>query len=151
MDTLDYRIPKIEAIVDIAIDNGVNLEQDEYVLFLDKLSLYRKGEETIFEFLNKKKKHIPIKKKSTGEFCIVNLDEIAYVSQKGTSDAPCEQTLLLHMVNHCTLQVAHMNTLPEGHSRILDYLNQESQFLLFFKDEQKLFVNKTKIVRVEEK
>ena len=39
---------------------------------------------------------------------------------------------------------------PESKSRVLDYLNQENQFLLFYHGGQEIYVNKDKIVKVKE-
>ena len=52
MSTINYRIPKIEVKIEVLI-NQENAVPGEYIVFLNEFSRYRKGEETVFEFLNK--------------------------------------------------------------------------------------------------
>jgi len=151
MDTIDYRIPKVEIKSDIAIDNGVAFEEDEYIMFLDKISRYRHGEETVFEFLSKKKGFIPLKKSSSGEFIIVNMDDIAYIREKEKNVLSLQRQIKLYMKNNLSLELGHINPLPDSQSRVLDYLNQDSLFLLFYQEDQKIFINKSKIIKVIEK
>jgi hypothetical protein len=150
MDKFDYRIPKIEMTAEIAIDTGVVFEHAEYTLFLDKFSRYRKGEETIYEFLNKRNEFIPLKKFSTGEFVIVNMKDIAYVKEREPFPAQYQRRIKLIMEHNFQLEVGHINPLPDSHSRVLDYLNQDTPFLLFYHEDQKIFINKYKIIQVKE-
>ena len=153
MSKLDYKIPKIEAKVDILIDDVNNPEPEEYILFLDEFSRYRKGKETLYEFLNKKKEKefIPLKHIDTGEFVFLKLADIIYVKEKEKFSNQSFQEIVLSLKNNIQLEVGHYNPLPDAQSRVLDYLNQEVLFILFYLDERKLFVNKNKIVRVKER
>lgn len=154
MNTIDYKIPKIQANVDIMIHQcgkTVDTQEEEYILFLNEFSRYRKGPESVYEFLNKKKKFIPLKACITGEFMALNIDAIYYVREKEIFDAVPSQQISLQLENNIQLEVDHFNQLPDSQSRILDYLNQESQFILFRHREQKIFINKNKILRVKEK
>jgi hypothetical protein len=152
MSKLDYRIPKIEAKVDILVDDEIH-EAEEYILFLDEFSRYRKGKETLYEFLNKKKEKefIPLKNVSTGEFVILKLDEIIYIKEKEKFSNHSIKEIVLTLKNKIQLEVGHFNPLPDSQSRVLDYLNQEVIFILFYHDERKIFVNKNKIVKVIER
>jgi hypothetical protein len=151
METTDFKIPKVQVNVEILIDNGLTTgEAEEYTIFLSEYSRYRKGKETTFEFLNKKKDFIPLKKVSTGEIEILRAGEIIYVKEKTKSQSASQQYVTLFFRNNLRLEVGHVNPLPDSHSRVLDYLNQESRFLLFYSNEQKLFVNKSKIAKVKE-
>jgi hypothetical protein len=153
MSKLDYKIPKIEAKVDILIDDETTSEAKEYILFLDEFSRYRKGKETLYEFLNKKKEKefIPLKNFNSGEFIILKLDDIVYVKEKEIYSHQSFQEVVLSLRNNIQLEVGHFNPLPDSQSRVLDYLNQEVQFILFYHDERKIFVNKNKIIRVKER
>jgi len=154
MNTIDYKIPKIQIKVDIMVHHNVmgkESQEGEYLLFLNEFSRYRKGPETVYEFLNKKKKFIPLKACGSGEFMALNIDALIYVREKEIFDASTSQSLTLFLENNVLLEVEHFNQLPDSQSRVLDYLNQESQFILFRHHEQKIFVNKHKIIRVNEK
>jgi len=150
MNTIDYKIPKIEVKVEILIDHGQAKLPEAYLLFLNEFSRYRKGQETVFEFLNKKKKFIPLKYSGTNEFLVMNLDEIIFVRETSLMEVEADQKVILFLKNHVQLEVDHFNPLPDSHSRILDYLNQESQFILFAHNGHKLFVNKHKIITLKE-
>lgn len=150
MTTIDYKIPKIEVTAEVALDNGLTLEVDDYIFYLDQFSRYRKGEETIFEYLNKKSEFIPLKKVRTGEFTIVNMSDIAYVKEKEKISVQCQGTLKLMLKRNFIIEVGHINPLPDSHARVLDYLNQDTAFLLFFKDDQRILISKNKITTVKE-
>lgn len=150
MSTIDYKIPKIEIHTDIAVDNGTTFDIDEYILFLNQFSRYRKGQETIYEFLNKKKEFIPAKRANSGDLAILNHAQIVYVREKEKQKLPPHRQLVLFLKNSVQLEVGHVNPLPDSQSRVLDYLNQETEFILFYHDQQKIFVNKNKIIKVSE-
>lgn len=153
MSAIDYKIPKISVKTDVLIDeeNGV---PREYILFLNEFSRYRKGEETIFEFLNKEKEScfIPMKIAETGKFLIVCSSELIYVREQAEfQPPPTPKRLVLHMVNNMDLEVDFFKLLPESQSRVLDYLNDKSMFVVFYQDNRKIYINKNKIRTVEEK
>jgi hypothetical protein len=154
MNTIDYKIPKIEVKVDILIDEGddSNPAPREFTLFLNEYSRYRKGQETIFEFLNKRKQFIPVKASSTKEFFALNLDDVLYVREQESFNAKSEQRQVMLFFRHSiNLEVSYISPLPDSQSRLIDYLNQEGQFILFSQGDKKVFVNKDKIVRVKER
>jgi len=153
MSNINYKIPKIEAKVGVLLDEKDVPEVEEYILFLDQFSRYRKGKETIFEFLNKKKPNqfIPLKHCRTGEFVILNLDDIVYLEEREKTITQSHQKVDLILRNTTRLEVDHFNPLPDSQSRVLDYLNQEIQFILFYRNEHKVFINKRKIIRAKEK
>ena len=152
MSTINYRIPKIEVKIEVLI-NQENAVPGEYIVFLNEFSRYRKGEETVFEFLNKEKEKcfIPLKDAVTGEFIIVCTDELVYVKEREEAQVPPSiKRLQLHMINNFKLEVDHFKLLPESQSRVLDYLNDKSQFVVFYQENRKIYVNKTKIRMVKE-
>lgn len=159
--SIDYRIPKVEVKVDILVDNGFSrIEKpgekcqdycEEYIMYLDKLSRYRKGQETIYEYLNTKKKFIPLKHTATNEVVIFNQDDLFFLWEKETSEAEFHKKVLVFLKGGGQLEVDHFKPLPDSHSRVLDYLNEENQFILFFFHNRKIFINKNKIVKVKEK
>ena len=151
MSKINYKIPKIEAKVTVFIDDE-RIPEEEYIMFLDEFSRYRKGKETIYEFLNKKKSNefVPLKHSGTGGFVILNLDDIVYVKEEEKSNKQSHQKVLLYLKNNTQLEVDHFNPLPDSQSRVLDYLNQEVQFILFYHENRKIFINKSKIIRIKE-
>jgi hypothetical protein len=152
MSMINYRIPKIEVKIEVLI-NQESTVPGEYILFLNEFSRYRKGEETIFEFLNKEKEKcfIPLKNAVTGEFIIVCTDELIYVKeQEETQIPPSIKRLRLQMTNNIQLEVDHFKLLPESQSRVLDYLNDKSQLIVFYQENRKIYINKTKIRTVTE-
>ena len=148
MNKIDYKIQKVETKVDILMDSGQTTEVEEYILFLDEFSRYRKGKETIYEYLNKNQENqfVPMKDCRSGEFVILNLADIVYVREKEKFSTPSPQKVLLYFKDNRQLEVDHINPLPDSQSRVLDYLNQDVKFILFYHDKRKIFVNKNKIV-----
>ena len=151
MNTIDYKVPKIQVPADILVDYRTAPEAEEYILYLNEFSRYRKGKETIYEFLSQKKQFIPLKDSSTGEFIALNVDDIVYVKEKEKSVIqPNQSKVTLYLRSNFQLEVEHFNPLPDSRSRVLDYLNQEGQFILFRQGDQKIFINKQKIIKVRE-
>jgi hypothetical protein len=150
MSTINYKIPKVQVKADILVHHGDVEWPEEYMMFLNEYSRYRKGQESIYEFLNKKKKFIPLKVCSSGEFIGLNLDDIIYVREKNKFEIQTDLKLTLYLKNNVQIEVDHFNQLPDSQSRVLDYLNQESQFILFRHEECKIFINRHKIIKVIE-
>lgn len=150
MEAIDYKIPKIEVKVEIAIDNGTGFELDEYAVYLNKFSRYRKGEETIFEFLNRRNEFIPIHHIKSDRFSLVNIDRVAYIREKEKFPAHYEMKIDIQLKYNKHIEVDHINPLPGSQSRVQDYINQDPPFLLFYKNEQKIFINKSVIIKISE-
>lgn len=154
MNTIDYKIPKLEVKVDILIDDGSEERPlpKEYTLFLNEVSRYRKGPETVYEFLNKHKQFVPLKESGSGDFMALNLDDVVFVRERESDDALSDQKeVTLFFRRNLHLEAGYMSPLPDSQSRLLDYLNQESQFILFTQGGQKMFVNKNLILKVKER
>ncbi len=150
MSKIDYRIPKSEVTVDILVDHWDG-KVAEYVLYLSMVSRYRKGPESLFEFLNKDKSFIPIKDVASGQVTILNMDEIMYVEEKepaGNGETGREVTL--YLTHRVTLKLVHFKPMPDAQSRTLDYLNDPSRFIVFANQGRRIFINKNKIVKVQE-
>ncbi len=151
MSVIDYKVPKVNVNVDVLINEEAGTPM-ECLLFLNEFSRYRKGKETILEFLNKENYFIPLKVADTGKFIIVSTNELVYVKEQDESKPPpSPKRLVLHMVNNIRLEVDFFKLLPESQSRVLDYLNDKSQFIVFYHENRKIYVNKHKIRRLEEK
>jgi hypothetical protein len=135
------------------IDGETSPGIEEYILFLDEFSRYRRGKETMYEFLNKRKEKefIPLKSCNTGELFLMKLDDIIFVKEKDRSGQQSLQEIVFTLRNNIQLEVGHINPLPESQSRVLDYLNQEVRFIVFYHDERKIFINKNKIIKVKER
>ncbi|MCP5105952.1 MAG: hypothetical protein GY950_21370 [bacterium] len=153
MSSIDYKIPKIEVKVELFTHHQKVNTPKEYVLFLNEYSRYRKGPETIFEFLNTEKHYfIPLIESQTGAFVIQNIDAIIYLKEMAESQVPPSlKRVVLFLSDNRELVVSHFKPLPESHSRVLDYLNDKNQFIVFYHQDRKVFVNKRKIIKAEEK
>lgn len=151
MSTINYKIPKVESRVDLLIDQ-VHKKPEEYVIYLSEFSRYRKGPETVFEFLNKEKHFIPLKESGTGTFVITNIEQIVYVREQEESQPPAElkRVKIFLSNNNVELTVDHFKPLPDNQSRMLDYLNDKNRFVVFFHNNHKIHINKEKIIKVEE-
>lgn len=150
MSTLDYKIPKLEVKAEIFTDHS-GTHPENFFLFLSEYSRYRKGPETIFEFLNKGKAFIPLRNASTGSFIVLNVTEIIYLKEDNeTRIPPSVKQVKLYLKNHLDLVVDHFKPLPDSQSRVLDYLNDKNQFIVFFHEGCKIYINKEKILKVEE-
>ena len=147
MHEQDYKIPKREVTVEILFDDNSGKFQP-YVLFLNEFSEYRKGEETVEEFLKRNVDFIPVKEPGTGNTSIINKEEIICLNEARSIDMQSPQTATLILRNRFKLQVAHIVELPEFRSRVQDYLNNDLQFLIFGFKGTKLYVNKSKISRI---
>ncbi len=147
--TLDYKIPKIEAKVLILFDQDTG-EPTEYSIFLNEFSRYRKGQESISEFLNKDRGFIPVKNTATGEYSVANINHIVYlIDQKEfqTTDEP--KHVSIDLINNRKLEAEHFKPMPDSQSRLLDFLNEQSKFVVFGFNGHKIFINKNKIVNVK--
>ncbi|MCP4157364.1 MAG: hypothetical protein GY757_57165 [bacterium] len=151
MSSIDYKIPKIEVKAYILVDqDGGNPE--EYILYLNEFSRYRKGQETLFEFLNKDKSFIPLKHSDSGEFIALNIDRIIYLEEQmeATEVMASKKQVLIDLVKNINMEVGHFRPLPDSQSRVQDYLNGNNQFIVFFHNNRKIFFNKHKIIKVKE-
>lgn len=144
---MDLRIPKREVVVEILYKTSID-HIDEYVLYLNKYSKCRKGEEDLDEFLNKNKKFIPAKKKVNNELNIISLNNIIYVKEKEKTDEEGKKKLIIHFSKELIIYVELFGILPKYHSRPIDYFNTDTNFLSFLKDGSKIFINKNNITRI---
>lgn len=147
MPEQNYKIPKREVTVEILFDDNSGKFQP-YILFLNQYSEYRKGEETVEEFLKRNVDFIPVKEPATGSTSIINKEEIICLNEAQAAETTTTQTATLVLRNRFKLQVAHIAELPEFRSRVQDYLNNDLQFLVFGFKGTRLYVNKSKISRI---
>ncbi len=147
MDTQNFKIPKREVAVEILFDDNSGKFQS-YIIFLNEYSEYRKGEETIEEFLRRNNDFIPVKEPASGSTSIINKEEIICLNEAEAVAPKDSQTVILVLRNRFRLQVTHIAELPQFRSRVQDYLNNDLQFLAFGFKGTRLFVNKTKISRI---
>ncbi len=149
MHSLDYKIPKIEVKAVILLDEP-EAKPAEYILFFNEFSRYRRGQETMFEFLNAERSFIPVKDAATGEFMVFNIDQILFLREIQNFEAPPgRKPVVVHLSHKIQLKVEHFKLLPDSQSRILDYLNEQSRFIVFFYNGHRMFINKHKIVKVK--
>lgn len=150
MSDTDYKIPKIETKVEILVDQK-NQKSEKYILFLNEYSRYQKGQETLYEFLNKGRDFIPLKNPANREFFILNINDILYLKEQKKSQEPQSlKKVILYLKNNVELELNHFKPLPDSQSRVLDYLNGKNQFVVFIQKDRKIFVNKKKILKVKE-
>lgn len=151
MSTINYKIPKIELVVDLLLDQ-LQTHPEEYIVFLNQFSRYRKGPESIAEFLNKDKHFIPLKHVSDGRYVVANLNQLVYVREKEEiPELPEFRMVKIFLENkNVELTVQHFAPLPDSQARVLDYLNDKNKFVVFYHNRRRIHVNKDKILCVEE-
>jgi len=147
MEEQNYKIPKQEVAVEILFDDNSGKFQP-YIIFLNEFSEYRRGEETIEEFLRRNVDFFPVKEPDTGKTSIINKAEIICLNEAKTVGPKDGQPFSLILRNKFKLQVTHIAELPQFRSRVQDYLNNDLQFLTFGFKGTRLYVNKSKISRI---
>ncbi|MCP4218812.1 MAG: hypothetical protein GY765_29540 [bacterium] len=152
--TQNYKIPKLEKTVLMLVE-GDKQQPDEYIVYLNEFSRYRKGPETLFEFLNTDRWFIPAKNKKSGKYVILNTNEIYYLvkleSIEPLDPGADEKPITIHLENGITMDVEHFKPQPDSQSRLVDYLNEKNQFIVFHYEGKKIFLNKNKITRVKDR
>ena len=58
--------------------------------------------------------------------------------------------MFIHFPGQNSLEVRHFQILPESYSRTVDIFNTANVFLPFLNENCKVYVNKTKILRIME-
>ena len=146
---MNLKIPKIEVKVDIVMVDSMS-KTEECSLFLNQHSQFHKGSETLEEFLNSGQSFIPVKRTITGKFFILNIDALIWAREKIKVEEKGEKTMFIHFPGQNSLEVRHFQILPESHSRTVDIFNAANVFLPFLHENCKVYINKTKILRVME-
>ena len=149
MESIGYKVEKIKTMVEILIDDNANQPFDAY-LFLNQFSRFKKGEETISEFLESDKFMIPIVQVSSGDFIMLNKNELLYVKEKEVNVIQNQKNVKLHFKNQISLKVELMNVHSGARGRVLDYLNNPLQFLQFIHSDSNIYINKNKILKIQE-
>jgi len=139
-------IPKNKTTVEILL----NFDEKPYIytLYLNKSSRLGVGEESLNEFLNSGRNFIPATEKATGETEIVNIDNIIYVKDMKSIEKSTENMLELYLTNNQSMIVEHFENLPLSHSRPLDALNDERNFLPYLIKSKVIYINKKNIAKV---
>lgn len=143
----DFKIPKRERAVEILFDDNSGKFQP-YIIYLNEFSEYRRGEETVEEFLRRNTDFIPVKEPETGTTSIINKAEIICLNEAEPVESMGDTPIILILRNRFKLHVTHIAELPAFRSRVQDYLNNDLQFLEFGFKGTRLYVNKTKISRI---
>lgn len=146
---MDLKISKIEVKVDMAMVDSMS-KTEEGSLFLNQHSQHHRGSETLEEFLNSGQSFIPVKRTITGKFFILNINTLLWVREKTKVEEKGEKTMFIHFPGQNSLEVRHFQALPETHSRTVDIFNTASVFLPFLHENCKVYINKTKILRIME-
>ena len=120
------------------------------MLYLNEYSKKHTGAEGLEEYLNSKIDFIPSKKYNNSFFYLLNLKNILYIREEKKTVVQKIKQLIIHFEGNIEREVFIYENLPEEHSRSLDYFNHPEVFLSFTYEETKIYINKYKIVRVEE-
>jgi len=139
-------IPKNKKLVELLLN--FDEKAYTYTLYLNKFSRYGAGEETLNEFLNAGKKFIPATEEQSGETDIINIDNIIYVLDLQSNVTTSSKKVELFLTNNQTIIVEHFEDLPASHSRPLDVLNDERNFLPYLIKSKVIFINKKNIAKV---
>ena len=146
---MNLKIPKIEVRVDMVMVDSMP-KTEECSLFLNQHSQFHRGSETLEEFLNSGQSFIPVKRTTTGKFFILNTDALIWVREKIKVEEKGEKKMFIHFSGQNSLEVRHFQILPEFYSRTVDIFNITNVFLPFLHENCKVYVNKTKILRIIE-
>ena len=142
---MDYKVEKTPQRVDVLWE-GNTLKEEEIVLFLNRFSPYRRGEEeTMEEYLENAPDFIPCNRASDGSFFLLSLSSILYLREKATVNEEGSTKMRLHFGEEISLEVEQVQPLPHGRTRPLDILNTPSRFLSFLYGGRRLFTNRSRI------
>lgn len=147
----DLNIPKLKKQVEIAFKDGGLIKISKMTLFLNHFSANHTGEETVLEVLNNDVQFIPaLVENGESKFAILNVDSVFYVTELQGSEVSSEgETLRIQFITGEQFEFKVNEILPGNRSRAIDFLNSESTFLTFSKDNRNVYVNKNKINKVE--
>lgn len=149
----DISVPKIKKEVIVAFKDGGVIKKHHMTVFLNKFSANHTGEETIADLVNSEKQFVPSFVSNGKEtFTIINLDSVLYVQEMIKIDEEIsedENCLSVQFITGEKIKVVAHEDLPQYRSRTVDFLNGENTFLKFVKDQQVIYINKTKINKVE--
>ncbi len=146
---IDLKVHKFEIPVNILFSKSEDIEI-KYVLYLNEYSKKHTGPEELEEYLNSKIDFIPSKKYNNSFFNLLNLKNILYIREEKKTKVQKKKQLIIHFEKDIEREVFMYENLPEDHSRSLDYFNHPENFLSFTCQETKIYINKYKIVSVEE-
>jgi len=145
----DLKVIKKEIPVKILLDD-LHAGPEEYLLFLSYHSRSGSAQETISEYLNHQQGFIPARVTATNSLILLNLQQVVYVLEKEPQSLPVQKRLCLTLKNDHRIEVDHFKKLPDGHCRLLDYLNEPDSYHSFLREGALIHVNKKKIIRSEE-
>ena len=143
-----YEIPKI------AVPIVLHLSNDESIpgsVWITEDLLSTKGTPLIDDFLNQEDDNFFSFRSDAGAFRLINKDHIIFIEteqddkeiKESTPFAP--STMVAHFANAQTLYGVVYPTLPEE-TRVSDFLNQQLNFLVLYRQEQKIIFNRRLVV-----
>ena len=143
-----YEIPKI------AVSLVLHLSNDESIpgiVWLTEDLISSTGNALIEDFLNQSQDNFFSFESDAGAFRLINRDHITYVETdqsdaEVTSQTPhAPSSMVAHFVNAQTLYGVVYPTLAEE-TRVSDFLNQNDDFLVLYRQQQKIIFNRNLVI-----
>lgn len=109
-------------------------------LFVHFQSLRFPGEQQPFEVINNGKSFVVLRRKSPNEIRFYNRSAIVRVEYEETQGAPpaegvTAQRCQLHLMDGCMIEGTIMKSMPPGHGRLFDFLNDDrDRFIKIYTD-----------------
>jgi hypothetical protein len=147
----DYRIPTQPVEAKLIFSEG---REEEVTLFLQTASETHSGPESIDEFLNGRRRFIPVKSKSNGKSYLVQRDAIQRVEVGENAPVLSHLTpelasgidvVRIEMTNAVVLEGTLACFQPPGHRRLSDFFNMDETFIPLEVNEGVAYVNKNYI------
>jgi hypothetical protein len=145
-DNQAIKVAKQEKKVEILFQSN-QFKTEECILFLNQYSRFGSEGESLEEFLNNHERFIPVKITNSNKFTVINLSNVIYIMEAERARFFAKKKIILFLDTDVRIEVGHSKDLPDHHSRILDYLNQREQFVMFLLNGKRIYINKDKIIK----
>lgn len=112
------------------------------------------GLQRLDEVLNGRELFLPVRQQQS--VALINLQQVVAVTAARHEELDPlltlgqEHTVRVEPIVGPPLKVSLFANLPDGKTRVKDYLNQDKRFLLFLDDELVIYLARDKILRVED-
>jgi len=146
---MNLKIPKESKNVQLRFEKQNKISTYDIVIYLNIASPTHKGIQTIDELLNSSDIFLPIViKQENDSFSLFNKNMINYILENKEEPQHSEKEFQIIFITGDSLMVNSCEVLPEFHSRPIDYLNNDKQFLTFQHKNKIIHINKNRIKRI---
>ncbi len=149
----ELRIPTNALEVEIVSLAG---ESRAGTIYLPALSAHRSGTMTPYEWINESRPFFPFRPRDAEVSILINRDQILFLGYvppdiPEESDTPFVKTRFVEVF--CgTQRLEGLLTIemPEGHTRVLDFINQPDIFLPLWDGKRMLLIRKSQVINIRE-